>query len=110
MMLKIIGALISLRSRLSKVATGDQGIFVRKSVFEEVGGFADIPLMEDIAFCRALKKRGTVACLKSQAITSARRWEQEGIWPTILKMWVLKLLFLTGASPSRLKRFYSDAR
>lgn len=107
---KLIGALISLRSRWTKVATGDQAIFARRSVFEEIGGFPDIPIMEDIAFSRALKKKGRVACLRSRVVTSARRWEAEGIWMTIFKMWLLRLLFLAGVSPSRLKRFYADVR
>lgn len=109
-LLRLVGILISLRSRLTKVATGDQAIFVRRKVFEEIGGFPEIPLMEDIAFSRMLKKKGRIACLKSRVITSARRWEKEGIWLTILKMWVLRLLFLTGVSSSRLKQFYGDAR
>ena len=108
--LKWIGMMISLRSRVTKVATGDQAIFVRRKVFEEVGGFPDIPLMEDIAFCQMLRKNGRLACLKSRVVTSARRWETEGVWRTILKMWTLKLLFLAGISPFRLKQFYGDAR
>ncbi|MBI2986520.1 MAG: TIGR04283 family arsenosugar biosynthesis glycosyltransferase [Deltaproteobacteria bacterium] len=107
---KFIGNMISLRSRLSKVATGDQAIFVRRRIFKELGGFPDIPLMEDIAFCRMLKKSGRVACLRSRVVTSARRWEKEGIWRTILKMWALRLLFLAGVSSFRLRRFYGDAR
>ena len=74
----LIGTLINFRSRLTKVATGDQAIFVRRENFEQIGGFPEIPLMEDIAFSRMLKKKGPIACLKSQALTSARRWEQEG--------------------------------
>lgn len=108
--LKWIGMMISLRSRVTKVATGDQAIFVRRKVFEELGGFPDIPLMEDIAFCQMLRKNGRLACLKSRVVTSARRWEKEGVWRTILKMWTLKLLFLAGISPFRLKQFYGDAR
>ncbi len=109
-MLGVIGAMISMRSRMSRVATGDQGIFVRRGIFAELGGYPDIPLMEDVAFSRALKRRGAVACLHSRVITSARRWEKEGIWRTILKMWLLKLLYLVGVSPVRLKRYYGDAR
>ena len=109
-MLGVIGAMISLRSRMSRVATGDQGIFVRREIFAELGGYPDIPLMEDVAFSRALKRRGAVACLRSRVITSARRWEKEGIWRTILRMWLLKLLYLVGVSPVRLKRYYGDAR
>jgi rSAM/selenodomain-associated transferase 2 len=106
----VIGAMISLRSRMSQVATGDQAIFVRREIFAELGGYPDIPLMEDVAFSRALKRRGAVACLRSRVITSARRWEKEGIWRTILKMWLLKLLYLIGVSPVRLKRYYDDPR
>jgi rSAM/selenodomain-associated transferase 2 len=109
-MLKIIGAMISLRSRTTKIATGDQAIFVRRDIFEAIGGFPDIPLMEDIAFSRALRRAGKVACLKSRVITSARRWETEGMWKTILKMWTLKSLYVLGVSPFRLKRYYADGR
>jgi rSAM/selenodomain-associated transferase 2 len=109
-LLKLIGAMISLRSRLSRVATGDQAIFVRREVFTRLGGYPDIPLMEDVAFSRALKRIGKVACLKSRVTTSARRWQTEGVWRTIFKMWALKSLYLFGVSPFRLKRFYGDAR
>ena len=109
-MLKVIGALINYRSRATKVATGDQALFVRREVFDRMGGFPDIPLMEDIAFCRALKRIGGVACLRSRVITSARRWERDGVWRTIFKMWSLKVCYLAGVSPMRLKRFYADTR
>lgn len=109
-MLRVIGAMISLRSRLSKVGTGDQGIFVRREVFQRMGGFPEIPLMEDIALCRALKRLGEVACLRSKVITSARRWESDGVWRTIIRMWTLRLLYLAGVSPVWLKKFYVDTR
>jgi rSAM/selenodomain-associated transferase 2 len=109
-LLKLVGFMISLRSRLSKVGTGDQAIFVRREIFQELGGYPDIPLMEDVAFSRLLKRRGAVACLRSRVISSARRWEMDGIWRTILKMWTLKTLYLLGISPVRLKRYYGDTR
>lgn len=109
-MLKVIAAMINHRSRITKIGTGDQAIFVRRDVFAQVGGFPDIPLMEDIAFCRALKRLGGIACLRSRVTTSARRWQSEGVWRTIIKMWILKLLYFAGVSPVRLKRFYADAR
>jgi rSAM/selenodomain-associated transferase 2 len=109
-LLKLIGFMISLRSRLSKVGTGDQAIFVRREVFAELGGYPDIPLMEDVAFSRALKRRGAVACLHSRVVSSARRWEMDGIWRTVVKMWTLKTLYLLGISPIRLKRYYGDTR
>jgi len=109
-MLGVIGTMISLRSRLSRVATGDQAIFVRREIFGELGGFPNVPLMEDVAFSQALKRRGRIACLRSRVLTSARRWEKDGIWGTIFKMWMLKSLFLVGIPPGRLKRYYGDTR
>jgi rSAM/selenodomain-associated transferase 2 len=109
-MLGVVGRMISLRSRLTKVATGDQAIFIRRDIFDRIGGYPDLPLMEDIALCRTLKCFGQIACLRSCVTTSARRWEMEGVWHTILKMWALKVLYLLGISPARLKRYYGDAR
>ena len=109
-LLRLVGRMISLRSRLTRVATGDQAIFVRRAVFERLGGFPEIPLMEDVAFSRALKKEGSIACLRARVTSSARRWEQHGPVRTILLMWVLKLLYLAGVPPARLKRLYGEAR
>jgi rSAM/selenodomain-associated transferase 2 len=109
-LLPLVGRMISYRSRLSKVATGDQAIFVRRQVFARMGGFPDMPLLEDITFCRTLKRLGDVACLRSRVVTSARRWEVDGVWWTIFRMWTIKLLYLAGVSPARLKQFYADTR
>lgn len=109
-MLRVVEKMISLRSRWSKVGTGDQAIFIRRDVFQRLGGFQEIPLMEDIALSRAMKRAGKVACLRSRVVTSSRRWEMEGVWRTIFKMWTLKSLYLMGVSPFRLKRFYGDGR
>ena len=109
-MLKLVGAMINRRSRLTKIGTGDQALFVRREIFVAIGGYPDIPLMEDIALCRALKRSGRIACLRSQVVTSARRWENDGVWRTIFRMWVIKLLYLAGVSPARLKQFYAETR
>ena len=109
-MLPLVGRIISYRSRLSKVSTGDQALFVRREIFRRLGGFEEIPMMEDVAFCQALKRLGTLACLRSRVVTSARRWEMDGVWRTILRMWVLKLCYFAGVSPARLKQFYADTR
>lgn len=109
-LLPLVGRMISYRSRVSKVATGDQALFVRREVFERIQGFQDIALMEDIAFCRTLKRMGEIACLRSRVVTSARRWEVNGVWRTIVRMWTLKLLYFAGVSPARLKQFYADTR
>lgn len=106
----LIGRMINLRSRWSGIATGDQAIFVRRSAFETLGGFADIPIMEDVDFTRRLKRLGRVAPLRSSAVTSFRRWETRGpIW-TILLMWSLRFLYWTGISPHRLSKLYTAVR
>ncbi len=107
---RLIGALISIRSRLSRTGTGDQAIFVRRYIFERLGGFADIALCEDLDFARRLKRAGCVACLRSRVVTSARRWRRHGFARTILKMWTIRLLYLAGVSPAWLVRLYSDVR
>jgi rSAM/selenodomain-associated transferase 2 len=106
----LIGALISMRSRLSRTATGDQAIFVRRHVFASLGGFPDIPICEDLDFARRLKRAGRVACLRSKVITSARRWRRRGIIRTAIRMWTIRLLYLAGVPPARLARFYRDVR
>ncbi len=109
-LLWLTGTLINWRSRLSRIATGDQAIFVRRDVFQQIGGFPAIPLMEDIALSRALKRRGRIACLRQRVITSSRRWRQAGVIRTILLMWSLRLLYFCGVSPTRLRRVYADTR
>jgi hypothetical protein len=109
-LLWIVGRMMSRRSRLTGIATGDQAIFVRRTLFEALGGFPDIPIMEDIAFSRRLKQTGRVAALRSCVMTSGRRWERHGAIQTILLMWRLRLLFSLGVSPARLKHLYDDAR
>ncbi len=108
--LRTIGALISIRSRLTRTATGDQAIFARREVFERLGGFAQIELCEDLDFARRLRQSGPIACLRSRVVTSARRWRREGVVTTVLKMWLIRLLFLAGVSPAKLKSLYADAR
>ena len=109
-LLILTGALISLRSRISRTGTGDQAIFARKAVFDALGGFRDIPICEDLDFARRLKRTGKIARLRTKVVTSARRWRRGGILRTILRMWTIRLLFLVGVSPQRLSRMYSDVR
>lgn len=107
---RALGKLISMRSRMMRSATGDQAIFVRRELFKTLGGFLEIDLCEDVDFSRRLKRRGHVACVRSHVVTSARRWRQNGMLRTILKMWLIKSLFLAGISPARLHRYYADIR
>lgn len=104
--LRLIGTMINLRSRLTGVATGDQGIFVARESFEALGGYAEIPLMEDIELSGRLKRRVHPRCLRPALSTSSRRWERDGIWRTVLLMWRLRLAYSCGASPDQLARQY----
>ena len=106
---RMIAAMMNLRSRLSGIFTGDQAIFVRRAAFEALGGYPEIPLMEDIAFTRRLRRLGRVACLRHRVTTSARKWERDGIARTIGLMWMLRFLYFCGVSPERLHRWYYPA-
>ncbi len=101
-----IAAMMNLRSAVSGICTGDQGIFVRRAVFESLGGFANQPLMEDIELSKRLKRVGWPARIKTTATTSARRWETKGVWRTIGLMWRLRLAYFCGASPQALAHQY----
>ena len=109
-MLDLVATMISLRSRVARSATGDQAIFVRREVYLELGGYADLELCEDVDFARRMRRAGRIACLRSRVTTSSRRWRRNGVVRTILRMWVIKSLFLAGVSPAWLKRHYTDAR
>ena len=107
---RLIETLMNVRSRVTRIATGDQAIFVRRSAFEALGGFAPIPLMEDIHFSFRLKRHGRVACLRSRVRTSARRWRRHGVWRTMVLMWWLRALYAAGVSPDWLARRYAAIR
>jgi rSAM/selenodomain-associated transferase 2 len=106
----IISRMMNWRSRLSSIATGDQALFVRRPIFEQMGGFADMPLMEDIEFSRRLKRKGATAALTATVTTSFRRWERHGPLRTILLMWTLRFLYWIGISPSHLVEWYKVIR
>lgn len=105
-LLRVVERMMNWRSRLSGIATGDQAIFVRRELFERIGGFPDLPLMEDIRLSAMLKHRDPPACLAETVSTSARRWEKQGVLRTILLMWWLRAAFFCGADPARLARQY----
>jgi len=106
-LLGLVASSMNLRSRLTGIATGDQAIFVRRDVFV---GYPEIPLMEDIAFSRAMKRVGAPACLRDRVTTSGRRWEARGVVRTVFLMWRLRLLYALGVEPQRLARHYADQR
>jgi rSAM/selenodomain-associated transferase 2 len=102
-LLKLVACAMNLRSRLTGIATGDQAIFVRRAAFQ---GFPEIALMEDVAFCRRMKRLGRPACRREKVLTSARRWETRGVLRTIFLMWRLRLAYFFGAKPEDLSRIY----
>lgn len=108
--LGFLGWTINLRSRLTRIATGDQAIFVRKDIFESLGGFPLMPLLEDVAFTAALKRVGRIACLRERVRTSARRWERRGVLRTVALMWSLRLAYALGVPSETLQRLYADVR
>jgi rSAM/selenodomain-associated transferase 2 len=108
-LLAIVARMMNLRSRLTGIATGDQAIFVRRTAFDQVGGFPDIALMEDIALSARLKRLGRPLCLAERVVTSGRRWEKHGVVRTIVTMWWLRLAYRLGAEPAALARAYGYA-
>ncbi len=116
---RIIGGLINLRDRFTNGFTGDQSIFIRRNVFERLGGYRDFPLMEDLDLARRMRRTGPpehqwragkLVRLPLSVTTSARRWEQHGLIRTILLMWLIRILFLLGISPSWLRPLYDEVR
>ena len=105
--LKLIGRVSSLRSRLTRTPYGDQAIFIRRPIFEQLGGYPEIPIMEDVALMRHLKRSGyPIVILSDLTLVSPRRWEQEGVLYCTLRNWTLLLLYNLGVSPKQLVRWY----
>lgn len=104
--MQLVAASMNLRSRLTGIATGDQGIFVSRDLFEQVNGYPDIPLMEDIALSRSLRRQSRPACLRSVLETSPRRWQARGYLRTVVLMWGLRLGYFLGVAPDTLAKYY----
>jgi rSAM/selenodomain-associated transferase 2 len=105
-LLPVIATLMNLRSRWTGIATGDQCLFMTRAAFAAVGGFAEQPLMEDIALSARLLKLSRPACLRARVLTSGRRWETRGVWRTVLLMWRLRWAYWRGVAPERLAEWY----
>lgn len=103
---RVIEFMINLRSRITGVATGDQVIFVRTEQFRQLGGYRDIPLMEDVALSKTLRRQSWPCCLRSRVVTSSRRWETRGILRTVVLMWRLRLAYFLGVAPETLHARY----
>ncbi len=109
-MLRVVARMATWRSRVSRIATGDQAIFVECGLYDECGGFPDLPLMEDIALSRRLRSVSEPTCLRSCVSTSARRWESKGVIRTVVLMWWLRLLYRLGVPAEWLASQYVDVR
>jgi rSAM/selenodomain-associated transferase 2 len=105
-LLRVVEKLMNLRSRLTGIATGDQAIFVTRSLFIAAGGYPEIALMEDVALSKRLKRFGAPLCLNHRLTASGRRWERHGVLRTILLMWRLRLAYWLGADPGKLATRY----
>lgn len=108
LMFRLVELFVNWRSRLTRISSGDQAMFIRRDIFESLGGFPDQVLMEDIEMSKRLKVLGKITCLHEQVVTSSRRWEKHGIFRTILLMWRLRFQYWLGADPANLKQQYVD--
>jgi rSAM/selenodomain-associated transferase 2 len=107
LILRMAAAFSTIRSRITHAPYGDQAIFLRKSFFYAIGGYQDIPLMEDVEFMRRIKKKkGNIVVLPDPVVTSARRWAWEGLYYTILRDTIIIFLFWCGISAEKLAKFY----
>jgi rSAM/selenodomain-associated transferase 2 len=106
---KVIGTLSSFRSRLNRIPFGDQAIFIRREYFNQIGGYKEIPLMEDVELMRSIKKSGDkISIFYDRVMISPRRWEKEGVIYCTLRNWTLQALYFLGISPDKLARFYKN--
>ena len=109
-LLLVTAAMMNARAGLTKVATGDQGLFVRKALFDAVGGFPDMPLMEDVALSKRLRGVAKSTVIRTPLATDGRRWDQGGWFRTVLKMWGLRFAYWAGVGPDRLADYYAHVR
>lgn len=108
---RLISLMASFRSRLTGIPYGDQAIFIRRDVFYELGGYPDLPILEDVAFMRECKKRRKlIAIIPQRVVTSSRRWDEEGALYTTLRNWSMLIAYYVGISPEKLAKYYRNGR
>ncbi len=107
-LLRMVSRMMNLRSRVSGICTGDQAIFVTAEAFARSGGYPPMALMEDVVLSSRLRRWSRPAALRASVMTSARRWERNGVLRTIVLMWWLRMRFFLGASPTRLAQLYDQ--
>lgn len=104
--LRVIESFMNARSRVTRVGTGDQMLWLHRDLFASTGGFDSIPLMEDVAYCKRLRQEMRPLLISEAVVSSSRRWEQHGVVRTVLAMWCLRLAYFLGVSPQRLWYYY----
>ena len=109
-LLSLTAAMMNARAALTKVVTGDQGLFMKKALFDAVGGFPDMPLMEDVALSKALRGVAKSTVIRTPLATDGRRWDQGGWFRTVLQMWGLRFAYWAGVGPDRLAGYYAHVR
>jgi len=106
---KVIGNLASIRSRLNRIPFGDQSLFIRRDYFNQIRGYKEIPLMEDVELMRRIRRSGDkIRIFYDRVMTSPRRWEKEGVVYCTLRDWTLQVLYFLGISPDKLAKFYKS--
>lgn len=108
--MQLVAFAMNLRSALTGVCTGDQAIFISRDLFQKLGGFPEIAIMEDVALTKQLRHQARAIRIRQQVTTSARRWESHGYLKTIVQMWLMRLLFWLGISPNTLVRLYRSRK
>ncbi|HEY0782539.1 MAG TPA: TIGR04283 family arsenosugar biosynthesis glycosyltransferase [Thermoanaerobaculia bacterium] len=109
-LLRFGSRLVNLRTRLFHLPLGDQAQFVARAVFDELGGFRDWPILEDLDFARRLRRRGSTVVLPGPALTATRRFDEQGVVRTVATNWLIWSLFFAGVSPRRLARLSRHVR
>ena len=104
--LRLIETMVNLRSRFLSLPYGDQALFLKQKTFQEIGGFADLPIMEDFELVKRLQRRGKIAIAPAKVITSSRRWQKLGVFKTTLINQVVILGYYLGIDPIKLSNFY----
>jgi hypothetical protein len=108
--LRVIAWGTNLRARLGRLPYGDQALFVRRRLFAALGGYADVPFLEDVKLVQMLRRHGKLALLSQSVYTSGRRWLHDGVLYTTVRNNMLMAGYFCGISPVTLKRWYSDCR
>jgi rSAM/selenodomain-associated transferase 2 len=106
-MLRVVARMMNWRSRLTRIATGDQAMFMTRAAYQSIGGFPEQALMEDIEASHRLRRLSRPACISTPVVTSGRRWEKRGVWTTIFLMWRLRWEYWRGQNPKHLAELYA---